>query len=151
MFISYLRISCAALVFCFSSVVYADIYTWVDEAGVTQYAQQAPAGTNATLVEVPPPPPIDYQKAQHELDELILQQEVEAEKQQELIENDKIVAEQAANEKENCRIAKQNLEMNQDNPGRRWMDKDGNVHGPDENIRQEKIKQSQQQIDQFCN
>ena len=151
MFMSYLRISFIAIVFCFSSVVYADIYSWVDEAGVTHYAQEAPVGIDATLFEVPPPPPIDHQKAQHELDELILQQEVDAAKQHELAENDKIAADLAANEKENCQIAKQNLKMYQDNPGRRWMDKDGNVHGPDENIRQEKIKQSQQQIDQFCN
>ena len=106
---------------------------------------------NATLIEVPPPPPIDHQKAQHDLEVLISQQEMEAEKQQELAENDKIAAEQAANKKENCHIAKKNLKMYQDNPGRRWIDPEGNVHGPDENKRQEKMKQSQQQIDQFCN
>lgn len=137
-----------ALVLSFS--VHAQIYKWVDENGQTNYSQQPPASGEAQQIDVPPPPTIDTEQAQQEVDELIEQQEAAEQAEQEAQQQARQEAEQQAIREENCRIARQNLEQYQNNPGRRVIDEDGNVTRLREEVRQQKMQEFQQQIDEFC-
>lgn len=130
--------------------VHAQIYKWVDENGQTHYSQQPPASGEAQQIDVPPPPPVDPEAAQEEVEELIEQQEAAEQAEQEAREQAQQEAEQQAIREENCRIARQNLEQYQNNPGRRVMDEEGNVTRLREEDRQQKMQEFQQQIDEFC-
>jgi hypothetical protein len=129
---------------------HAQIYKWVDENGQTHYSQQPPVTGEAQQIDVPPPPPVDPEAAQQEVDELIEQQEAAEQAEQEAREQAQQEAEQQAIREENCRIARQNLEQYQNNPGRRVVDEEGNVTRLREEDRQQKMQEFQQQIDEFC-
>lgn len=137
-----------ALLLSFS--VNAQIYKWVDENGQTHYSQTPPASGEAQQVDVPPPPPVDPEQAQEEVDALIEQQQAAEQAEQEARQKAEEEAEQQAIREENCRIARQNLELYQNNPGRRVQDEDGNVTRLREEDRQQKMQELQQQIDEFC-
>lgn len=151
MFIPYLRLSCLAFVlFLFTASSYADVYKWIDEDGQVHYSQQPPPGQQAEMIKAPPPPAIDPAKAQQEIDTLIKQQSSD-----EQTHEDKNIQSQKEQERDNqleknCHAAKQNLQAYQDNPGRRLIDNDGNVTRPTEEQRQQKIKEAQQKIKEFC-
>ena len=151
MFIPYLRLSCLAFVlFFFAANSYADVYKWIDEDGQVHYSQQPPPGQQAEMIKAPPPPAIDPAKAQQEIDTLIEQQKAD-----ELASEDKTIQagkeqERANQLKANCQAAKRNLKAYQDNPGRRLMDDKGNVTRPTEEERQQKIRESQQKVKEFC-
>ncbi len=141
--------------FLFTPLAHADIYKWVDEHGQTHFSQlPPPVDQPAKIIKKPPPPATDPEAAQQELDALIKQQEkadeleAEREKQQRL-EAEK--AKRAEQRQQNCRTAQHNLQQYKNNPGRRFIDSEGNVTRLGEEKRQEMIKQSQQAIDQFCN
>lgn len=151
MFIHYLGKSLFAFVVLFcATIAFADVYKWVDEHGETHYSQLPPANQPADIIKAPPPPAIDPSKAQEKIDQLIMEQAEDArareEKQQQLKQN----AAQEATRKENCKKAKHNLQQYQDNPGRRVMDAEGNVTRIKEEDRQQKIKDFQKSVNEFC-
>lgn len=137
-----------ALLLSFS--VNAQIYKWVDDNGQTHYSQEPPASGEAQQMDVPPPPPIDPDEAQKEVDDLIEQQQAAEKAQQEAEKEAQQEAEQEAIKQENCRIARENLRQYQNNPGRRVMDEDGNVTRLREEDRQQKMLEFQEQIDLYC-
>jgi len=130
--------------------VHAEIYKWVDENGQTHYSQQPPASGEAQVVDVPPPPPIDPDTAQEEVDQLIEQQQAAEEAEQEAQQQAEEEAAQQAIREENCRIARQNLTQYENNPGRRVVDEEGNVTRLVEEERQQKMLEFQEQIDLYC-
>ena len=135
-----------AISFCAS----AEIFKWVDENGQTHYSEQPPAGRAAEQIDVPPPPAIDPEQAQEEVDALIKkQEEEESERQLEQQKAEEEARKQAIID-ENCRIARENLQTYQNNPGRRVVDADGNVTRMVEEKRQQKMQEFQQQIEQYC-
>ncbi len=60
------------------------------------------------------------------------------------------MAKNAETIKENCKIAKQNLAVLQNNSVKRFRDADGNVVRYSEEDRQKRIKDAQDYVDQFC-
>ncbi|MEX1201462.1 MAG: DUF4124 domain-containing protein [Methylophaga sp.] len=151
MVIPHLRIYCLALLCSLPFLAQAEIYKWTDKNGQVHYTQQPPVDRPAEHIAPPPPPAIDPEKAQQQLDELIESQEAEA-----AAEAEQQKAAQAAEEAEqireqNCQTARNNLQQYQDNPGRRVMNADGEVTRPTEEERQAKIAEFQQQVDEFCN
>jgi hypothetical protein len=130
--------------------VHAQIYKWVDENGQTHYSQQPPESGQAQVVDVPPPPPVDVDEAQEEVDQLIEQQQAAEQAEQEAQQEAEEAARQQAIKEENCRIASQNLTQYQNNPGRRVMDEEGNVTRLVEEERQQKMQEFQEQIDLYC-
>ena len=151
MFIPYLRHSCLTFVIVFlATTAYADIYKWVDKDGQTHYSQQAPRNQQADLIKTPPPPTIDPAEAQKKIDTLIEQQQQNDQALKNQRNQAQQEAEKAAQKKENCRIAQQNLQQYKDNPSRRVMDADGNVTRPTEEDRQQKIQQLQQHVKEYC-
>lgn len=136
----------ATLLLC--SGVNAEIYKWVDENGQTHFTQQPPASGQAETIEVPPPPPLDDSAS--EVQELIEQQEAAEKSAQEARQEQQAEAERQAAIERNCAIARDNLKLYQDNPGRRMVDEEGNVYRLTEEERQQKIEESRQQIEEFC-
>jgi hypothetical protein len=151
MFIPHLRLVCLTFMLSlFATAAFAEIYKWVDENGQTHYSQQAPRDIPATVIKTPPPPAIDPNIAQQQVDELITQQEAEDQVQLEQQNQQKIEAEKVADQQKNCEIAKQQLEQYQNNPGRRIMDADGNVTRLAEEERQQKTQESQENVTKYC-
>lgn len=151
MFIPYLRLSCLAFVLFFFAInSYGDVYKWIDEDGQVHYSQQAPTGQQTEMIKAPPPPAIDPAKAQKEIDVLIEQQKTAEQSQQDQNKQSEQEQEQEHQLEMNCQAAKKNLQAYEDNPGRRLMDSDGNVTRPTEEDRQQKIKEHQQKVKEFC-
>jgi hypothetical protein len=151
MFIPHLRLVCLTFMLSlFATAAFAEIYKWVDENGQTHYSQQAPRDIPATVIKTPPPPAIDPNIAQQQVDELITQQEAEDQVQLEQQNQQKIEAEKVADQQKNCEIAKQQLEQYQNNPGRRIMDADGNLTRLAEEERQQKTQESQENVTKYC-
>jgi Domain of unknown function (DUF4124) len=128
----------------------AEIYKWVDEHGQTHYSQQAPASGEAVTIDVPLPPPVDTDSVQDEVQQLIEQQRAAEQAELEAQQAQQSEAERQAAIAENCAIARDNLRLYQDNPGSRLVDENGNVYRLTEEERQQKIQESQQQIEEFC-
>lgn len=141
--------------FLFTPIVHANIYKWIDEDGQTHFSQhRPPVDQPAEVTKKPSPPATGPETAQQELDTLIKQQQEAAERQAEREKQQRLEAEKAKRaeqRQQNCRTAQHNLQQYQNNPGRRFIDSEGNVTRLGEEKRQEMIKQSQQAIDQFCN
>ncbi len=151
MFIPHLRLVCLTFMLSlFATAAFAEIYKWVDENGQTHYSQQAPRDIAATVIKTPPPPVIDPDIAQQQVDELIQQQGSEDQMRLDQQNHQKIAAEKLANQEKNCKIAQQQLQQYQNNPGRRIMDADGNVTRLTEEDRQQKIQESQENVTKYC-
>lgn len=128
----------------------ADIYKWLDDEELTNFTQQPPTDRHYELITVPPPPPISNEALSAEVEELIDSEE-QAEEQREA---DQQLAQQqaalAAFRQESCKIAKENLQTYEDNPGRRFINDAGEVSRPTEEERQLKMQQFRQDIEKFC-
>ena len=135
----------------FSHMAFADVYKWVDENGVTHYSQQAPKQQNAKLIKTPPPPLLNPNDAQEKVDALIKQQQEQRELAAQQQQEQQQAAEQAAIKQQNCETAKNNLTAYMNNPGRRFIDADGNVTRLKEEDRQQGIADFQKQINEYCN
>jgi hypothetical protein len=134
----------------FATAAFAEIYKWVDENGQTHYSQQAPRDIPATVIKTPPPPAIEPNIAQQQVDELITQQEDQYQLQLKQQNQQKIEAGNIANQQRNCKIAQQQLEHYQSNPRRRIIDADGNLTRLAEEERQQKIQESQENVTKYC-
>jgi hypothetical protein len=151
MFIPHLRLVCLTFMLSlFATAAFAEIYKWVDKKGKTHYSQQAPQDNAAILIKTPPPPAIAPNAAQQQIEELIQQQESEDQMRLEQRNQQKFAAENLANQQRNCKIAQQQLQQYQNNPGKRIMDADGNVTRLAEEERQEKIQESQENVTKYC-
>lgn len=151
MFIPYLRQIC--LFFFLAAVpalVSADVYKWVDEQGQTHYSQTPPMEQQAEMIKAPPPPARLPEEAQQEVDQLIEQQTSARKEQQKLADDQKKNADQQQILAENCETAKSNLQQYQDNPGRRSTTEDGTITRLKEEERQQKIKDFQADIKEYC-
>ena len=151
MFIQYLRHTCLFFILlAFNSMVFADVYKWIDEEGKTHYSERAPRDQQADLIKAPPPPARSAKEAQHEIDTLIEKQSGTFEAKEEERRLAKEAAAQKEIDEENCRISKHNLQQYQNNPGRRMIDADGNVIAPNEEQRLEKIAEIKARIAEHC-
>jgi hypothetical protein len=151
MFIPYLPVACLTFVLSLlATVTLADTYKWIDDNGDTHYTQQAPHGISSTIIKAPPPPTIDPNLAQKQVDKLIQQQQSEDELRLKAKKQSKVDANNNAKQQKNCGIAQQQLQQYQDNPGRRTFDSKGNATMPTEEQRQQKIVESQKKINKYC-
>jgi len=153
MFIPHLRLVC--LTFILSSLLaatatFAETYKWVDKNGQTHYSQKAPRDIAVTIIKAPPPPAIDPNTAQQQIDDLIKQQESDEQATIERQNQQKTEADNQANQEKNCKIAQQQLQEYQNNPGRRMIDADGNTSRPTEEQRQQKIQEAQENVNTYC-
>ncbi len=152
MFIPHQRLVCLTFIIStlFATTISADTYKWIDKDGQINYSQQAPRDVNATVIKTPPPPTIDPDAAQQQIDELINEQESNDQMRQQRQNQQKVEAQNEANLEKNCNTAQQQLEQYQNNPGRRSIDADGNVTRLTEEDRQQKIRESQVNVTKYC-
>lgn len=151
MFIPYLRQICLFLFLSSMALAgYADVYKWVDENGQTHYSQTAPENQNAEMIKAPPPPASLPEDAQQKIDTLIEQQTEARKAQEEQLAKQKQDDEQKQVLENNCNLAKSNLQVYMDNPGRRVLKEDGTVIRPTEEDRQQKIQEAKQDIKEYC-
>lgn len=152
MFIPYPRRLCLTFILSllFATATFADTYKWVDKDGQINYSQQAPRNVTATIIKAPAPPAIDPNAAQQQIDELINQQHSAEQMRSEQHNQKKIEAQNKVNQESNCKIAQQQLQQYQNNPGSKSIDADGNVTRLTEDERQQKIQESQKNIIKYC-
>lgn len=139
-----------ATLLCLTTPAMAKLYKWVDENGVTQYTQTPPPKGDFSSVKPPPKPAIDPQKAQSDLEKRL-----DAFKgRRDDINKDKAEANKEAADKaakaEKCQQARKNLAFMQSHPRVREKDKDGKVTLLGEDKRQERIKQANDAIKEYC-
>lgn len=133
-----------------STSSFGEMYKWVDEKGQTHYSQQAPKGHQAEIIKAPPPPAIDPNVAQQEIDTLIEKQDGSFEANEKERQR---IAEEAAEQKkikEYCRINKNNLQQLQDNPGRKLLDHEDNIIRLTEEERQQEMTDIRNSIAEHC-
>lgn len=135
---------------CLTSPVMAKLYKWVDENGVTQYTQTPPPKGDFSHVKPPPKPAVDPQKAHSEMEERLKafkdrRDEVAKGK----AESDKKAAEKAEKSAK-CEKARKNLTFLQTHARVRETAKDGSATLLGEEKRQERIKQANEAIKEYC-
>lgn len=132
----------------FAFNVYAAMYKWVDEDGVTHYTQQPPPpGVEAETIK--PPSDVDTEGAERSLkerekflDELSGERNKKREDQEQ--------AQQIEREnKEACGKARQRLQSFQ-NPRINFVDEDGNRRRATEEERQRELKKARDYIQENC-
>jgi len=119
----------------------AQIYTWVDEQGVTHFDAQPPQGREAATVVTPSRPtdkPSTLPRSNTIGDQKAIDQSVK-----------KQVAEQQAQLKAFCEQARTNLAQLQNNPRLR-EEVDGEMRRLTEEQRQERTAEAQRQITENC-
>ncbi len=127
----------------------AVIYKWKNN-GIITYSQQKPTDQPYEIVNEPPPPSVDPQQAQKEIQELIEKQQGIYEQKQREREEARKKAEKEKKRREYCRISRHNLKLYENNPGRRMLDADGNIVAPNEEQRQQKIAEIKQRLAEYC-
>jgi hypothetical protein len=135
---------------CLATPAMAKLYKWVDENGVTQYTQTPPPKGDFSQVKPPPKPAVDPQQAQSEMEkrlEAFQQRRDDAAKSK--TEADKQAAEQSEKAVK-CEKARKNLAFLESHPRIRTTDKGGNATLLPEEKRQEKIKQANDAIKEYC-
>lgn len=135
---------------CLSSPAMAKLYKWVDENGVTQYTQTPPPKGGFSHVKPPSKPAVDPQKAKSDLEkrlESFQQRRDDAGKEK--AEANKKAAEKAEKTAK-CEKARKNLTFLQTHARVRETGKDGTATLLGEDKRQERIKQANEAIKEYC-
>ncbi len=135
----------------FVTTVEARMYKWVDSEGVTQYSQSPPVSGTAKEI-APPPLPSATRKMQKSTtanaDSNVKNADKSATKEKDASASD--IAESEKIRKNNCSIAKSNLDL-YTNLGKKLLKTpDGLYKRLTEDERQEKIKQSEESVKEFC-
>lgn len=127
-----------------------NVYKWVDEKGQTHYSQQAPTDHDIEIIKSPPPPAIDPDIAQKEIDTLIEKQNGIFEKNE---KEHQQLADEAAEQKkkeEYCQANKHNLQQLQGNPRKKMVDAKGNLIRLTEEQRQQRMAGISKNIAKHC-
>lgn len=125
----------------------ARMYRWVDENGTTVYSQSPPPSGKATEIKVQtatPTPPDNAPATQAESETQAAPEKTASGPSKEQIEESNRI------KKENCAAARKNLDIYTNLGNRLIRTPDGLYQRLTEEERQEKIKESQAQIDEFC-
>jgi hypothetical protein len=122
------------------------LYKWVDDKGNVYYGQTRPTEYEAREVNAPPPPPTDAPDLNKKYAEQILGKNKSAsEKSQTSSDMDPDI------KASQCAKARNNLTNLQNNARVRVKNPDGSVRLLNDEEKQAKLKESQKQIDYYCN
>jgi len=135
----------------FVTTMEARVYKWVDSEGVTQYSQSPPASGTAKEIAPPPLPSATRQmqkSATSDTGSNTKSADEGATKEKGASADD--IAESEKIRTENCSIAKSNLDL-YTNLGKKLLKTPGGLYKRlTEDERQEKIKQSEESVKEFC-
>ena len=138
-----------SLIILLSPLAQAGVYKWVDEKGNVHYTQSPPPQGDYKSMKAPPPPasgPAPYSSTQLDTDSKQAGDEANSESKDTAVDETEKNAELRAR---SCETAKKNLQIYQ--VYRRIKGEDGEVKPLDDKVRQQKIEESKQAIQDFCN
>jgi len=141
-------IAAVLLVTSFAATAGGKIYRWTDKNGEVHYSGVAPMGVKATMVKVyddnsDSGSPAGAQPA-------ATSQPQPAKQETTATGKNGLTAKQEAAIQQNCKYARRNLATFKNPAIRRFLGPDGKVHRYTEKQRQQKIKENQDYIRQFC-
>lgn len=133
-----------------SETVFAKMYKWVDENGVTQYTATPPPSGDFKTIKPPSKPAVDPVKAKGEFDKRLdafnkrLEEKDKAKKQadEEAAKN--------AKAQENCNKARKNLTLLQTKVRVRYTEKDGSTRYLTDKEREANLKRAKDAIKSYC-
>ncbi len=130
--------------------LYAGMYKWVDENGVTHYSATPPAGQQAERMRAPPPPPVDPEAEMQKLRDK--EQAMEDRRDVEKLRQEEQAQKQAEQEqrKKRCANARKNLETLGLGGNRRIVLPDGQVIHPTDEQREAQTAEARKQIEESC-
>lgn len=151
----FLRLTLACIVLFLASGSLAagksGIYKWVDDNGEIHYSQNSPVGRDAKKMKSAAPQPVvdpvdDKHASQHAevMNERSASEEDVAATEISKEENDKLI-------NENCAAARKNLAAFQQGMNKSYMSPDGKVVQLTEEVRLQRISESEQKIEKYCN
>jgi hypothetical protein len=123
------------------------LYKWTDDKGNVYYGQTKPTDYNAVEVNAPPPPPADSPDLNKPFAQQILGKDGDKPAGSGAASSDIDPATKASQ----CAKARNNLSNLQNNSRVRIKNPDGSVRLLTEEEKQAKFKESQKQIDYYCN
>ena len=143
-----ISLAICGLLFSFSAT--AKMYKWVDENGATQYSSTPPVGADVQVIK--PPPKVDSESAQKQLNSLKELQKSDTEAQS-AAKEEKIKADQVVKEKKKtCASAKKNLESYNVGQGSRlYKTESGEYIRYNQEQIDEKTKENQKIVRENCN
>ena len=131
----------------FIGQVFADVYKWTDEKGVTHYTQYKPLKYKSELVDAPPPPASDA-KDLNEPYASEIEKRAQQRKQQ--------AASSASSSKDDfnvqqCNTAKKNLNALRAQGRVSFINSSGEKIYMDDSEKQSRIQEAQKQMEFYCN
>lgn len=130
--------------------LYAAVYKWVDENGVTQYSATPPPKGNFNKLKEPPPPADGTADTVRRLEQ---QNKAFSERRGEQLKasnKQKQAQAKAAQNVEKCKKARDNLSYFQARTRIRYLEEDGTATFLSEEQRQQRMKGIQKRIDAYC-
>lgn len=130
----------------------AQMYRWVDGAGVTHFSQTPPAGAAAAQrLPVPEAPVLgDGDVVEQESERLRQLQEQTTETRKEQEANREKAAAKAAIDEKNCATARHNYQVLQSATRRLIRTPDGQYHRLTEEQRQQRMQQAEEMMNKSC-
>lgn len=126
----------------------AKMYKWVDEEGNTHYSQSPPLEHEAEVIT--PPPKVDTDSAIKQLEKQRESFNKADEEKTKVEEEQKRAADELALKKENCRLSRTRLQSLQNSRRIRTVDESGNITRASEEEHQSRIKQSMENVKEWC-
>ena len=145
-----IKISIVFILFFTSTLSIAEMYKWVDEDGNTHYSEKPPVA-DVEVETIAPPPPVDTNKAQQELQKTLEQANSLREGRVAANEEKQKEKNEAEQKKQQCQQLKEKLEVMEYRPRASKKDEDGNIVRLGEEERQKEIANTKKQISEKCN
>jgi hypothetical protein len=141
----------AALSLAVTTAGAAKVYKWVDAQGNVQDTQTPPPPGAAKAEEIQTRhSPVSAEAARKQLEELSGRSD-QLRQNRELVARDgEAASEQDAQRDKNCEIARSNMEVLTTSPRVQANDSSGNAFYLTDEVKQQKIAETQRQIDEFC-
>lgn len=122
------------------AVYAADYYKWVDENGQVNYSQTKPPTKDFSKVAPPPPLPSVTYDLNQKFAEQIRQRS----------SGGSTTGTSSSQNMEQCETARKNLQALQSSTRVKYTDESGNTVVMPDNVKQQKMKESKEQVFKFC-
>ena len=144
-----MRLYSALILLLICNPIQAEVHKWIDTEGNVHYAQTPPRNTKTTILSEPSKPASN--PAPELVDEKSEVDNSHAQKEQQVEDrNTANLKKKQAVHNENCKIARQNLELYTLNSRVRVKEADGSYTRLSEEQRQERITDMQGKVKEFC-
>ena len=148
------RLALCSILFVFTLATHAadnpTIYKWIDDKGEIHYSQKLPPGREGEKMRGAPPPADDPEGISSDLQEQVETMDKRLEKKAIEAEDKELSEESLQIRKRNCETARENLAKLQRSGNIRYIGADGQVTRMPEEERQQRLEETNKQIEEFC-